>query len=118
MSPPTIVQVPPPQWNAWLQAVRAGGQQPLLLDVREPQEVAYAPLKPPGCEVLALPMHTIPQQWHSLDPERPTACLCHHGVRSMQVAAFLLHHGFEQVANVTGGIDAWSLSVDPGVPRY
>jgi rhodanese-related sulfurtransferase len=44
--------------------------------------------------------------------------LCHHGGRSMQVAMFLAQHGFERVANVAGGIDAWSRDVDPSVPRY
>ncbi|RAX27204.1 sulfurtransferase, partial [Enterococcus sp. HPCN18] len=46
------------------------------------------------------------------------ACLCHHGARSQRVAAFLSQNGFGDVANVAGGIDAWSASRDAGVPRY
>ena len=53
-----------------------------------------------------------------LDPNRPIACLCHHGSRSMQVAVFLAQKGFLKVANITGGIHAWSDQVDPTVPRY
>lgn len=53
-----------------------------------------------------------------LDPERPTICLCHHGMRSKIVAEHLAAHGFVDVRNVTGGIDAYSCFVDPGVPRY
>jgi rhodanese-related sulfurtransferase len=52
-----------------------------------------------------------------LDKTRPIACFCHHGGRSMQVASFLLQHGFE-VVNVAGGIHAWSAQVDPSVPVY
>ena len=46
------------------------------------------------------------------------ACLCHHGVRSQQVAYFLADRGYEQVVNVAGGIDAWSVQADPAIPRY
>ncbi|HEX7441134.1 MAG TPA: rhodanese-like domain-containing protein, partial [Caldimonas sp.] len=45
-------------------------------------------------------------------------CICHHGARSAQVVAFLERQGFESVYNLAGGIDAWSLQVDPEVPRY
>ena len=50
--------------------------------------------------------------------DSPIACLCHHGARSLRVASFLQHHGFEHLANITGGIDAWSHESDPAVPRY
>jgi len=46
------------------------------------------------------------------------ACLCHHGARSMRVAAFLAGNGFTQVANIAGGIDAWSIELDPALARY
>ncbi|MFY7939968.1 MAG: rhodanese-like domain-containing protein, partial [Burkholderiaceae bacterium] len=52
------------------------------------------------------------------DRTRPVACLCHHGSRSMQVAAFLVQQGFEHVANIAGGIHAWSSQVDASVPTY
>lgn len=53
-----------------------------------------------------------------LDIDKHTVVLCHHGVRSMYVASFLASRGFQQVSNVSGGIDAYSLRVDPSLPRY
>lgn len=92
---------------------------PLLLDVREPWEFELASLRTDGLETLNLPMSQIVQRVAELDPSRPTVCLCHHGVRSAQVAAFLeQRHGFASVTNFTGGIDAWSVEVDARVPRY
>ena len=112
-----IDQVRPSQLAAWLEA-RAAGVQPLVLDVREPMELAVASVQPEGFELRHIPMHLIPQRLGELDPQRPVACLCHHGMRSMQVAMFLAQHDFEQIANIDGGIDAWSLQRDPSVPRY
>ncbi len=111
-----IDQVRPSQLDEWLAA--HAGANPLVLDVREPMEVATASVKPEGFELLHVPMHLIPPKLSELDPERPTACLCHHGARSMQVAMFLAHNGFGEVANIAGGIDAWSVERDPAVPRY
>ncbi len=112
-----IDQVRPSQLAAWLEA-HAAGAQPLVLDVREPMELAVASVQPEGFELRHIPMHLIPQKLGELDPQRPVACLCHHGVRSMQVAMFLARNGFEEVANIAGGIDAWSVERDPTVPRY
>lgn len=112
-----IEQVTPAALAAWLQA--AGGERaPLLLDVREPAEWRAASVRADGAELLQMPMASIPPRLHELDPARPVAVLCHHGGRSMQVAMFLVQQGFERVANVAGGIDAWSLQLDPSVPRY
>lgn len=63
------------------------------------------------------------QEWgpsisEELDVDKPTVCLCHAGVRSMQVANMLLGQGFTQVYNVSGGIEAYSCFVDPDIPRY
>ena len=92
---------------------------PLLLDVREPWEFELAALRTEGLVTINLPMSQIVQRIGELDPARPTVCLCHHGVRSAQVAAFLeQRQGFTAVSNFTGGIDAWSVEVDAGVPRY
>ena len=113
-----IEQVTPSQLPAWLQAAADGGALPLLLDVREPAEWQAASVRVGGAELLQLPMHSIPPRLHELDPQRPVAVLCHHGGRSMQVAMFLAQRGFARVANVAGGIDAWSLQLDPSVPRY
>ncbi len=88
-------------------------QQPFILDVREPWEVAAASI--PGA--LNIPMGDIPSRLTELDPDRETIVMCHHGVRSAQVAIYLARNGFEQVINLAGGIDAWS-DLDPSVPRY
>jgi rhodanese-related sulfurtransferase len=92
-------------------------QRPVLLDVREGWEVQTASTKPEGLDLLHMPMQTIPARLDELDKNRPIACLCHHGGRSMQVASFLMQHGFE-VVNVAGGIHAWSAQVDPSIPVY
>jgi rhodanese-related sulfurtransferase len=89
------------------------GEQPLILDVREPWEVATAALD----GTLNIPMGDIPSRLTELDPDRETIVMCHHGVRSAQVAMYLARNGFERVLNLSGGIDAWS-DVDPSVPRY
>ena len=65
-----------------------------------------------------IPLASIPDMLDGLDPAQPIVCFCHHGVRSLQVVAFLERQGFESVYNLAGGIDAWSLQVDPRVPRY
>ena len=92
-------------------------QRPVLLDVREGWEVQTASAKPEALDLLHMPMQTIPARLDELDKNRPIACLCHHGGRSMQVASFLMQHGFE-VVNVAGGIHAWSAQVDPSIPVY
>lgn len=87
---------------------------PVLLDVREPWEFDT-------CRIdgsVAMPMRTIPTRLAELDDEAPIVCICHHGARSMQVAHFLEQHGFSEVINLTGGVDAWSRQVDPTMPKY
>ena len=91
----------------------------VLLDVREPGELRAASVAPgEGYELVTIPMNELPARLAELDPQRPVACLCHHGNRSQRVAMFLAGNGFARVANVAGGIDAWSLEVDSTVPRY
>jgi rhodanese-related sulfurtransferase len=90
------------------------GASPLVLDVREPFETDLAPF-PGACKI---PMGDIPARLGELDPERETVVVCHHGVRSAQVAGYLSHNGFARVLNLAGGIEAWALEVDPSVPRY
>ena len=102
-----------------LHARTAAGQQPLLLlDVREPWEVALASIRLDGAQHQDVPMGQVPQRLGSLDPAQPVVCICHHGARSAQVVAFLERQGFESVYNLAGGIDAWSREVDTAVPRY
>jgi rhodanese-related sulfurtransferase len=110
-----IEQVRPSGLAAWLQA-QAGPA--LVLDVREPDELRRASVQPEGFELLAIPMNEIPARLAALDPDRPVACLCHHGARSQRVAMYLASNGFQAVANIAGGIDVWSLEHDPSVPRY
>lgn len=89
-------------------------EQPVLLDVREPGEYQICHI--PGSRLM--PMQTVPTQQTELDPDAPIVCICHHGMRSMAVAAFLEKNGFTQVTNMSGGIDAWARQVDPGMPKY
>ena len=112
-----VAHIRPQELAAWFTET-APGQQPLVLDVREPWELQTARVTPEGFELLAVPMGSVPQQLATLDPERAVACLCHHGMRSLQVAHFLTQNGYTEVSNITGGIDLWSAERDPSVPRY
>lgn len=112
-----IDHVRPAQLSEWLAQTAAQGQ-PLVLDVREPWELQTASVRSDGFDLVAIPMGELPGRLSELDPSRPLACLCHHGVRSLRVAVFLEQQGFDQLANITGGIDAWSREHDAGVPRY
>ncbi|RZJ11523.1 MAG: sulfurtransferase [Acidovorax sp.] len=112
-----IDHVRPAQLSAWF-ASAPEGSQPLVLDVREPWELQTASVRADGFELLAIPMGELSGRLAELDPTQSVACLCHHGARSLRVAAFLEHHGFERLANISGGIDAWSHENDPTVPRY
>lgn len=113
-----IDQVRPSEFAAWLQAQGAARAPAVVLDVREPWEVSTASVKPDGFSVVAIPMNEIPARLAELDPAQPVACLCHHGARSQRVALFLAQNGFTRVANLAGGIEAWSRELDPAVPRY
>lgn len=93
---------------------RAAGDTLVVLDVREPFECATASI--PG--VLAVPMREVPARLAEIPRDVPLAVLCHHGARSERVTAFLRAQGFAHAVNIAGGIDAWSLDVDPAVPRY
>lgn len=88
--------------------------QPFLLDVRENWE--YDTCHIAGSTLM--PMQTIPARIDDLDEEADIVCICHHGARSLNVAAFLEHHGFSKVSNLTGGIHAWAVQVDGSMPKY
>lgn len=90
------------------------GEAVFVLDVRELPEVAVAPF--PGAH--HIPMGDVPSRLTELDPDRETIVVCHHGVRSAQVAMYLARMGFERTVNLSGGIDAWSEDADPSTPRY
>ncbi len=110
-----IDQVRPADLDAWLAAQQRPG---VVLDVREDPELRAASVTPAGFTLVAIPMGQVPARLAELDPDTPVACLCHHGARSMRVAMYLAGNGFGTVANIAGGIDAWSLERDPAVPRY
>lgn len=88
--------------------------RPLLLDVREPWEYQTCHIE--GATLI--PMQTIPARLQELDEETEIVCICHHGMRSMQVAAFLERNGFTRITNLTGGVHAWAVQVDPAMPTY
>lgn len=87
---------------------------PVLLDVREPWEFDTCHI--PGS--LLMPMSSVPSMQEALDPELAIVCICHHGSRSMQVAAFLERAGFNDVTNLTGGVHGWAMQVDEQMPTY
>jgi rhodanese-related sulfurtransferase len=90
------------------------GDKAVLLDVREPWE--YVQVHIEGSR--HIPMGQIPERLGELDPKARYVVICHHGSRSQQVASFLASKGYGQVANLAGGIDAWSEVVDPNLARY
>jgi rhodanese-related sulfurtransferase len=93
---------------------RLAADAPVILDVREDWELAQARL--PDC--VHIPMGQIPARYAELDAGRPVVVVCHHGMRSLQVAQFLEKKGFTDVGNLVGGLDAWAEQVDPSMPRY
>jgi rhodanese-related sulfurtransferase len=97
-----------------LSARRKHGEKPLVLDVREAWELQLARIP----DVVHVPMNEVPARLGELSRDAETIVMCHAGGRSMRVAHFLVNQGFTNVANLTGGIDAWSRSVDATVPRY
>ncbi len=94
-----------------------GGENIALLDVREPDELALARIE----GALPIPMGSVPahlQQIDALAAESTVVVFCHHGVRSMNVVNWLRQQGVEACQSMAGGIDRWSIEVDPAVPRY
>src|SRR5688572_12274028 len=91
-----------------------GSQPPLLIDVREPDEYEFSRIE--GAQLK--PLGEIMEWAKELDPEAEIVCQCHTGRRSAQAAYYLQSLGFKRVFNLKGGIDAWSLQIDPDVPRY
>jgi rhodanese-related sulfurtransferase len=105
-------QLTAPQLADWMKD--ESRTKPVLLDVREPWEFQTCHID----GALLMPMQTVPARQEELDPETPIVCICHHGMRSMQVAAFLERAGFTQVINLNGGVHAWAQQVDPSMPTY
>jgi rhodanese-related sulfurtransferase len=105
-------QITAAQLNDWLRDEKRPA--PFLLDVREPWE--FETCKIAGSNLL--PMRSIPQRVEELDRDAEIVTICHHGMRSMQVAAFLEQQGFGKLHNLTGGVAAWAAQVDPSMPTY
>ncbi len=97
-----------------LKARRDRGENPLVLDVREDWELQLARIP----DVLHVPMNQLPARLGELSSDAETIVMCHAGGRSMRVAHFLASQGFTNVANLAGGISAWSQAVDATVPQY
>ena len=90
------------------------GEDFILLDVREPDELAIASIP----WALAIPMGDVPVRFEELPKDKPIAVLCHGGTRSGRVTKFLNENGYPNAVNVAGGIRDWSLTIDPTVPDY
>lgn len=97
-----------------LAALRTAASDLQIVDVREDWEAAIVRLD----GAFHIPMGQIAARYAELDAAKPTVVYCHHGVRSLSVALALRSRGFADVRSLRGGIDRWSLEIDPGLPRY
>lgn len=102
----------PTELAAWLADDKR--PRPLLLDVREPWEFDRCRID----GAINVPMQTIAQRLAEFNGAAPIVAICHHGMRSYQVAAFLEREGFDELYNLSGGVAAWADQVDPAMPRY
>jgi rhodanese-related sulfurtransferase len=111
--PPLPIEVSPQEVKRRLDS----GESLSLIDVREPSEFAQARIG--NAELI--PMRTIPAELSRLDARTDAGTLivfCHHGVRSLNVVNWLREQGVDSCQSMTGGIDRWSLEIDPSIPRY
>ncbi len=110
--PKTQTQVSPGEVKEKLD----NNQPVILLDVRRDEEKAIAKID--GAK--PIPMHEIHQRYHEIseDPNTEIIVFCHHGMRSEMVMHQLWGLGYQNTKNLAGGIDAWSLEIDPSIPRY
>ena len=104
-------EMTPDECKAYLESAPV---KPLLLDVREPWEYNIVHLE--GSRLI--PMRQVPVEADSLDADREIIVICHHGIRSRQVALFLKARGFSNVINLRGGMDAWARHTDTSLPTY
>ena len=107
----SVEQIGPRDVQRLLQST---GRRLVLLDVREADELALCRI----AGALHIPMNDVPARLGELGRSDDIVVFCHHGRRGQSVAAFLKEQGFASVRNMSGGIEAWSLEVDPSVPRY
>jgi rhodanese-related sulfurtransferase len=107
-----IEQLPATALRLWLDDTSRAA--PLILDVRERWE--YDVCRIPATQWL--PMQEIPARWSELPRQQDIVVVCHHGMRSLQVAQYLAHAGLSRLYNLSGGIAAWADHVDPAMPHY
>jgi rhodanese-related sulfurtransferase len=101
--------------EAYLKLREDRANAPTLLDVRETWEAETASI--PGATLI--PMSEFTSRAHAeLDPDKSYVVLCHHGARSLSVSMWMRGQGFESVQSLSGGIDQWSRTIDPSIPRY
>ena len=99
---------------ALAERLKSESKQPLLLDVREPHEFHF-------CHIdgsVNRPMGQVFLNPGDYQTEQEIVVICHHGIRSAQVANFLESHGFQDIVNLDGGVAAWAAEVDPSMPTY
>ena len=98
-----------------LKALLDGESDIVVLDVREPWEIETASLM----NTTNIPMNEIPARFRAeLDTDKHLVVMCHHGVRSMNVTAWLRQQGYAKVQSLQGGIDHWARQIDPTIPLY
>jgi rhodanese-related sulfurtransferase len=110
------LEVAPREVGLALRSAPAAEIRPLILDVRTPEEWDTAHI--PGS--VLIPLHELQARADEIEAEKdaPIAVVCHHGARSLKGALILQALGFANARSVVGGIDLWSLDVDPAIPRY
>ena len=89
-------------------------EQPLLLDVRQPWEFEVCKIE----NSVLLPMSQITAEYNTLDFDRETVVICHHGIRSRRVGRYLEQAGFSNIINLSGGVAQWAQTVDNDMPTY
>lgn len=107
-----ITQLAASELAAWRED--AAREPPLVIDVREPWEYRFCHI----AGTLSIPLGELPARARELPHGRELVAVCHHGVRSLHAAGWLLRAGFPRVHNLRGGIAAWATDVDPTMPRY
>ena len=86
----------------------------ILLDVREPEEHAFCSIE----NSIHVPLGSLPERLAALSTEIPIITYCHHGIRSLAALRMLRSKGFAKVSSMRGGIDLWTIEIDPSLPRY
>ena len=97
-----------------VQSLRDKGEKFIFLDVREDEELEIAKIS----NAIHIPMGDVPSKVNLLDDEVPIVVFCNHGQRRAMVTQFLKQLDFDDVRNMQGGIEAWSIEIDSSVPRY